>query len=117
MNVKTSQDILELLNSGWIYIEAPLQFMKFVFSVIPESDKFQYKKGWFIHKSELLYKMLKNLGMDTNSNIYDSCILIYVDVLDNYYSMSMFSLKDNTNFDNFDKVSEGILKSEIFKKS
>ena len=78
MEELTEEDIASLLDSGWVFVTYNDPYFIDVFiKHIPEPDKKEYGKGWFIKKTEDFFNRLVSLGMDKGSAYYDSCVLIF----------------------------------------
>ena len=112
--ISGKEDIVEMLQSGWIYVIPSNKvdkgyFEESFFDHVPKKEKFKFGEGWFIKKSFSLYKKLINMGMPDNSPSYDSCILMAMSRLGNDIRINMFSLKGD---DKIDDVAEEIMMND-----
>lgn len=106
MEIKAESDIIKLLESGWLFVISDHYFDDVFFSKVPAEDKFRYGNGWFLKKSETLYRRLISMGMDKNSSSYDSSILMAMEKSGNDIRINLLSLKDSGNIE---KVAKGIM--------
>ena len=90
------KEIYNMLNNGWIYvIQNEDNFLKNIFfHWLDPKDIRKFNNKIFVKKSEKLYNILKNLGM--NISLYDSLIAITIsfNVDERTVKFDLYSLKN-----------------------
>lgn len=113
VKINSVKDIEELLQSGWVFSmtqkDDEVYFNDTFFRHVPDEEKFRYGHGWFLKKSETLFKRLVSIGMPKNSGSYDSCILMIMGKNDKEISINLLSLKEGSNIE---KVAKGIMEDK-----
>lgn len=105
------EEVYNLLDNGWIYVDTndDHYFRKVILERLKKRDVIYYDKLLFIKKSPKLYKILKNIGMDTS--IYDAMIILTFRKEDDEIKLNLYSLKIA---DTLDDISERILNNTRF---
>ena len=113
VSINSAKDIEKLLESGWVFCmvqeDDNVYFNDVFFRYIPDEEKFRYGHGWFLKKSELLFRRLVNVGMPKNSIAYDSCILMVMGKVNKNIAINLLSLKEGSNIE---KIAKGILEDK-----
>lgn len=117
----TEKDVEKLLETGWIYSivqrenkEDDAYFYDGFFRHIPEEERFRYGRGWFLKKSETLFKRFVSMGMPVDSDAYDSCVILILTKQDKIIKTNLLSLKEESNIE---KVAKAIFLEEERKQS
>ena len=101
----SEKQIRTLLESGWVHVTYSDPYFKSAFiDHIGTHDRIKYGDGWFVKKSENLYKKLVALGMDKSSGTYDSCIMMWFGKMENHVSITLYSLSEGGNMDEIAKA-------------
>ncbi len=112
VSVTSEKDIEKLLESGWIFCmvqKDEAYFEDAFFRHIPDEEKFRFGHGWFLKKSETLFKRFVSIGMPKDSGAYDSCILMVMGKTEKNISINLLSLKEGSSIE---KVAKGILEDK-----
>ena len=101
-------EVYDLLNNGWIYcIFKDDYFKKIILKKVKEVKNIDNKI--FIKKSKKVYKILKNIGMETAT--YDSIVVIVF----NKFNMGLkFDLISISNADSLIQISKRIVYNDDF---
>lgn len=106
MEIKSENDIVNLLESGWLYVISDEYFENAFFSTVPDDEKFRYGNGWFLKKSETIYRRLVSMKMERNSSAYDSSIVMVMSRSKDKAIINLRSLKESGDIQ---KVAKGIM--------
>ena len=104
------QEVYNLLDNSWIYIQINDNndmdyFKNLILKSLNKKDLKYYDNRLFIKKSEKLFNIFKNIGMDTSN--YDATIIISFKIIDNNkLKFDFYSLK---NAETLDNISEKII--------
>lgn len=113
VRVNSEKDIEKLLESGWIFCmvhaDDDAYFNDVFFRYIPDEEKFRYGHGWFLKKSDLLFRRFVNVGMPKDSMAYDSCILMAMRKTNKNIAINLLSLKEGSSIE---KIVKGILEDK-----
>ncbi len=111
--INSEKDIENLLESGWVFCmvqkDDEAYFDDVFFKHIPDEEKFRYGHGWFLKKSETLFRRFVNVGMPKDSSAYDSCIVVAMGKNNKNISINLLSLKEGSSIE---KVARGILEDK-----
>jgi hypothetical protein len=80
-------EIYNLLNSGWIYCVVRNDYYG---KILNQFETTKVENMVFVKKSEKLYYVLKNLGV--NPDTYDSIVIIIFDKTDTDFKINVYSL-------------------------
>ena len=94
------QEIYDLLDHGWVYVRTQDKdnrkyLDKVLLKRLKTKDIKETIHGLFIRKSDKLYKILKNMGMDIS--IYDSMVIISFLKGNREIQFKLYSLKEGEN--------------------
>jgi hypothetical protein len=124
LNMKSinAETIYNLLDNGWIFVsdlgENLEYFERVFFSHLKKKYVKRIDRKIFVKKSEQLYSLLKNLGMDLIKNIiYDSIIVLTFKKSEGEITFGFFSLNNDSeakNIETLKEISERILNENSF---
>ena len=113
VSVTSEKDIEKLLEAGWVFCivhaDDDAYFNDVFFRYVPDEEKFRYGHGWFLKKSDLLFRRFVNVGMPKDSMAYDSCILMAMRKTNKNIAINLLSLKEGSSIE---KIVKGILEDK-----
>ncbi len=109
------KEIYNLLDSGWIYCVPPDQYYeRSFFRHIPPKEKIRFGKGYFVKKSKVLYERLVALGLPKDSESYDSCIVLFMEIRENKGVFNLMSLKQSGDMEkSLNNVVKNIMSDQL----
>ena len=111
------KEIYDMLNNGWVYIiQNENEFFKRRFlELLDKEDIKNIDNKIFIRKTDKLYNILKDLGMDVS--LYDSLISIDFNVHRNILKFNFYALKNSINADvKLQEISQKIQENNFEKQ-
>lgn len=106
-----------MLNNGWVYIiKNENEFFKRMFlELLDKEDIKNIDNKIFIRKTDKLYNILKDLGMDVS--LYDSLIAMAFNVYRNTLKFNLYALKNSKDVDvKLQEISQKIKENNFEKQ-
>lgn len=111
------KEIYDMLNNGWVYIiQNENEFFKRMFlELLDKEDIKNIDNKIFIRKTDKLYNILKDLGMDVS--LYDSLIAMAFNVYRNTLKFNLYALKNSKDADvKLQEISQKIKENNFEKQ-